>query len=211
MTALNTIDDIHSLPLAGLVLVDPLLLPEDGRPGFRKMSSSESDKQRWEYSLADLISMLENRAPRMYECATQSSAMDEEKHNHPLLLPRNGKPIQPSESNQSASSLEVELSLLHSLTNDNNSHRPLKLEATGSIPILALYSGDHVYHDYYRICSERTAAFHTCGGSSDYFDQVSVLKVPQKEKLEGSNEDKTLDDLDGTMNLVYEWYDEVVA
>ena len=47
-----------------------------------------------------------------------------------------------------------------------------------------------MYQDYYGICAERTAAFHTCGGGGDYFDQVSVLKIPKEnEGGEGISDD----------------------
>eukprot|EP00571_Detonula_confervacea_P008838 CAMPEP_0172326314 /NCGR_PEP_ID=MMETSP1058-20130122/56181_1 /TAXON_ID=83371 /ORGANISM="Detonula confervacea, Strain CCMP 353" /LENGTH=244 /DNA_ID=CAMNT_0013043067 /DNA_START=515 /DNA_END=1249 /DNA_ORIENTATION=+ len=193
---------LESLPLAGLVLVDPLLLPVDGKTGKKEIESEES-VTRWNTSLLDLISMLENRAPQMYNDASQS-LLDGDIHP-PLKLP-SGMAIQPSDNTKYDSTLE-EISLLHALANDKKykNARSLKLEP-GAIPILVLYSGDHTYHDYYRICSERTAAFHTCGGKGDYFDQVSVLKIPKK-----SDGDESVDDLDQVMGSIYEWYDEVVA
>ena len=75
------------------------------------------------------------------------------------------------------------------------------------MPILVLYTGNHMYQDYYRICAERTAAFHTCGGGGDYFDQVSVLKIP-KENDGGKG---ISDDLNWVTERVYEWYDGEVA
>lgn len=171
---------VESLPLAGVVLIDPLLLPEDGRAGIQQGGS----KNRWKPSVLDLVSMLENKAPHQHEIY--------KKVPPPLLLP--------AEDAKLESSLKLELSLLQSLADDKayNNPRPLRLEP-GSLPILVMYSGDHVYHDYYRISAERTAAFHTCGGSGDYFDQVSVLKISRT------------DDLDGVMKRIYEWYDDVVA
>ena len=51
-----------SLPLAGLVLADPLLLPEDGRKGKKKMGSEgDGASSRWRTSVLDLISMLKNK------------------------------------------------------------------------------------------------------------------------------------------------------
>ena len=166
---------VESLPLAGVVLIDPLLLPEDGRAGM--------SKDRWKQSVLDFISMLENEALHLHEGHKNIPP--------PLLLP--------AEDAKLESSLKLELSLLQTLADKvYNNPRPLRLEP-GSLPILVMYSGDHVYHDHYRICSERTAAFHTCGGSGDYFDQVSVLKISRT------------DDLDGVMKRIYEWYDDVVA
>lgn len=193
-----------SSPLAGLVLVDPLLLPADGRAGKRTMEPEESG-ERWKSSLIDLVAMLENKAPHMmHENTTQSS--NGERMDHPMVLP-SGTASQHSNRKKRESSLELELSLLHSLANENahQKSRPLKLEP-GTIPVLVLYSGNHSYHDYYRICSERTASFHTCGGRGDYFDQVSVLKIPKK-----MSEDGPIDDLDKLMRTIYEWYDDVVA
>ena len=209
---------ICSSPLAGLVLVDPLLLPMDGRrkKGIKEttMDPEEEEEEeegimattRWKESLSDLIAMLENnKSPQMYNDAAQSSPADG--HIDPPLLLPNGTDMQPSDkSKHDQSTLDAEISLLRSLlANDNsnkNDTRSLKLES-GSIPVLVLYSGDHAYHDYYRICSERTAAFHTCDGG-DYFDQVSVLKIPKKDG--GS-----VDDLDWITSTIYEWYDDVVS
>ena len=55
---------LESLPLAGLVLVDPLLLPEDGR--VKKKSSNG----RLSSSLDDMVSKLEGRRPMMAQDAT---------------------------------------------------------------------------------------------------------------------------------------------
>ena len=169
---------IESLPLAGVVLIDPLLLPEDGRAGIQQ----EGRGNRWKPSVLDFISMLENEALHLHEGHTNIPP--------PLLFP-----VEDTSKLESSK----ELSLLQSLADDKvYNNRPLRLEP-GSLPVLVMYSGDHIYHDYYRICSERTAAFHTCGGSGDYFDQVSVLKISRT------------DDLDGVMKRIYEWYDDVVA
>ena len=55
---------IRSLALAGLVLVDPLILPEDGR--VKKKSSNV----RLSSSLDDMVSTLEGRRPMMDQDAT---------------------------------------------------------------------------------------------------------------------------------------------
>eukprot|EP00581_Thalassiosira_minuscula_P002876 CAMPEP_0183737996 /NCGR_PEP_ID=MMETSP0737-20130205/53605_1 /TAXON_ID=385413 /ORGANISM="Thalassiosira miniscula, Strain CCMP1093" /LENGTH=380 /DNA_ID=CAMNT_0025972437 /DNA_START=148 /DNA_END=1290 /DNA_ORIENTATION=- len=192
---------LESLPLAGLVLIDPLLLPDDGRSGAKKkMKSEETDKTRWKPSLTDLMSMLENKAPSMYDNVDWSSD-DEGKDLPPLVLPGT-----PNETRHGGSSLNAEISLLRSLVKDKRHKRarPLKLES-GAVPILICYSGDHTYDDYYRICSERTAAFHTCGGRGDYFDQVSVVKIQKKMGREGP-----VDDLKRLSMSIYEWYEEMV-
>ena len=179
------------MPLAGLVLVDPLLLPEDGRPGRKQMKPDEGDN-RWKASLSDMISMLENKAPQMYNDAPESLINEK---SHPLKV--------------KTSQGGAEASFLHSLADSNKNARPLKLEAA-SVPVLVMYSGDHAYHDHYRIAAERTAAFHTCGGEGDYFDQVSVLKIQQKQA--GSDDDGLMiDDMDEMMKSIYGWYEEVVA
>jgi hypothetical protein len=89
--------------------------------------------------------------------------------------------------------------------------RPLRLEP-GSVPVLVMYSGgDHAHVDRYRICAERTAAFHTCGGSGDHFDQVPVSMVPRDGAVAGGGGNGGGEDMRAAMRLVYEWYDEVVA
>ena len=55
---------IPSLPLAGLVLVDPLILPEDGRV------KEKSSNGRFSSSLDDMVSTLEGRRPMMDQDAT---------------------------------------------------------------------------------------------------------------------------------------------
>eukprot|EP01082_Thalassiosira_pseudonana_P010050 g8880.t1 g8880 contig34:355679-356164(-) len=55
---------IPSLPLAGLVLVDPLILPEDGRV------KEKSSNGRFSPSLDDMVSTLEGRRPMMDQDAT---------------------------------------------------------------------------------------------------------------------------------------------
>ena len=161
-----------SQPLAGLILVDPLILPDDGRlEGVEQHNVSSS---RWKTSLIELQSMLE-------ETNGLSKSTDEQRH-----------PLQPLNDFN-----ELESSLLKSLVQTKEEcPRKLKLES-GTIPLLVMYTGDHTYHDHYRICAERTASFHTCAGQGDYFDQVSVLKVPTEHE--------------DSMKLIYDWYDEAVA
>ena len=167
---LHTAHNTLSLPLAGLILVDPLILPDDGR-----LEGVEQHKvsNRWKSSLLELQSMLE-KTNGLYKSS------DQQRH-----------PLQPLNDLN-----ELEWSLLSSLGQSIEECTKLKLES-GSIPLLVMYSGDHTYHDHYRICAERTAAFHTCGGQGDYFDQVSVQKVSIKHE--------------DSMKLIYDWYDEVVA
>ena len=158
-----------SLPLAGLILVDPLILPDDGRlEGVNQHKVSN----RWKSSLLELQSMLE-----------ETNGLYKSTDRQPLQLPNDLN--------------KLESSMLNSLVQTKEEcPRTLKLES-GSIPLLVMYTGDHSYHDHYRICAERTAAFHTCAGQSDYFNQVSVLKVPTEHE--------------DTMKLMYDWYDEAVA
>ena len=165
----NTCSYMHSLPLAGLILVDPLILPEDGR-----LEGVEQHKvsSRWKSSLLELQSMLER---------TNDSSKSSDEQRHPL---------------QPLGDYKLESSRLNSLVQSKEECRTLKLES-GSIPLLVMYTGDHTYHDHYRICAERTAAFHTCGGQGDYFDQVSVLKARTEHE--------------DSMKLIYDWYDEAVA
>jgi pimeloyl-ACP methyl ester carboxylesterase len=165
---------LESLPLAGLVLVDPLVLPNDGR--VKKQSATFPDgsaatvvDKRWGSSLKDLISLLDGNAPDMYK--HYAGKVVEDNVTHPLLLGRdwraatnnNTTPIQHSESK--STSLDIELSLIDSLSRNQDS-RELLLEP-GTVPMLIFYSGfGNYYEDYYRICAERTAAFHTCAGRS---------------------------------------------
>ena len=198
---------LESLPLAGLVLVDPLLLPEDGRVKKQNnvaLSSGVVDN-RWRSSLKDLMSLLDGNAPNMYKHADE---IVRDNANHPLLLgdrASSSTTIPAQTSATKSTSLDVELSLLNSLTHNKESQQ-LKLEP-GIVPMLIFYSNgaNNDYEDYYRICAERTAAFHTCAGSSDYFDQVSVAKIPTLQGGSGG------DDLDHLLTQIYEWYDVVLA
>ncbi len=225
---------LESLPLAGLVLVDPLLLPEDGRRiGSDKNKNNDAianntDRkkiERWNNSLTDLIAMLEGRPPSLINASLSSDGQDAMTTQEKIMKDLLNHP---------------EINLLYSLATQTNNPaieapRPLRLEP-GSIPILVFYSKHSRYSDYYRICAERTAAFHTaCGGKfGDYFDQVSVLGIPKKKKetdildikgtvfrhvggddginynLDGCD-DGIEDDVDWVVNRIYEWYDEVVA
>ncbi len=200
---------LESLPLAGLVLVDPLLLPNDGRvmndPSQSSTTSAEVEN-RWNSSLQDLISLLDGKTPNIYKHYSDDKTLADKKNHasHLLLLDDEWRRMHPNTESKVTTSFGEELSLLDSLSQSNNS-RPLLLER-GTIPMLICYSGSNVgneYEDYYRVCAERTAAFHTCGGSSDYFDQVSVLRIP--------TQDTGGDDLDILMKQIYEWYDVAVA
>jgi len=165
---------MHSLPLAGLVLVDPLILPNDGRLEELEPQHNNVSSSRWKSSLLELQSMLEK---------TNGLSKSSDQQRHPLQLPNDLN--------------KLESSLLNSLVQTKEEcPRKLKLES-GAIPLLVMYTGDHSYHDHYRICAERTAAFHTSASLGDYFDQVSVLTVPTEQE--------------DTMKLIYDWYDEVVA
>jgi hypothetical protein len=163
---------LESSPLAGLVLIDPLLLPNDGR---RYMSTTTIAKaeSRWTTSLMELMSIIEQLYP-------------------------------PPKNND-------EISFLHSLIQQESS-RPLQLEA-GAVPMLILYSdNDTIHRDRYRICAERTGAYHTfVGGDADHYDQVPVIKIPKKKNKKNDDSYDDDDDLQSTMRLIYEWYDEVVA
>ncbi|KAL3827317.1 hypothetical protein ACHAXA_005063 [Cyclostephanos tholiformis] len=207
---------LESSPLAGLVLVDPLLLPEDGRGPFSgtkkeggAMSMSMGSASRWTSSIMDLISMLEGEAanPPPPRASSDGGAMTA---NDPPLIFRvvhDDGAVVPGARRRS-STREGEIALLRSLLTMSATaerSRPLRLEP-GSVPLLVMYSGgDHDHVDMYRICAERTAAFHTCGGSGDQYDQVPVVMVPTKESERGK------DDMHASMRLIYEWYDEVVA
>ena len=74
---------LESLPLAGLVMVDPLILPEDGR------TEKSSTSSRWKSSLDDLILSLKNKAPRMYDGLIEKQPFngDDDQPTHPLQLP----------------------------------------------------------------------------------------------------------------------------
>jgi len=169
---------LESSPLAGLILIDPLLLPDDGRREstmVAKTESSSSSESRWTTSLMELISIIEQLHP-------------------------------PPKNNE-------EIAFLHSLLQQRqqqqaSSSRPLQLEA-GAVPMLILYSdNDTIHRDTFRICAERTGAYHTfVGGNADHYDQVPVIKIPKKKAKSDDNDD----DLQSTMRLIYEWYDEVVA
>jgi hypothetical protein len=127
---------LESSPLAGLVLVDPLLLPNRGVNGI------QSGTDRWDSSLQDFISLLDGNAPSMYKHLDDKFVC--ENVTHPLLLD-DGR-IQLTESKT------TELSLLASLSRNKDS-RVLLLEP-GSVPMLIFYSCGNEYEDYYRICAE---------------------------------------------------------
>lgn len=195
---------LESLPLAGLVLIDPLLLPNDGRIKKHKNASSEDVDNRWKSSLQDFMSLLDGNAPNMYKHAEKIVG---DSATHPLrLADSTATKILPTQLSETApTSLDVELSLLKSLSRNRDSQH-LLLEP-GIVPMLIFYSGgaNNDYEDYYRICAERTAAFHTCAGSGDYFDQVSVAKIPTMQGGSGG------DDMDHLMSQIYDWYDVAVA
>jgi hypothetical protein len=168
---------LESSPLAGVILIDPLLLPDDGRRESTMVAKtkSSSSESRWTTSLMELISIIEQLHP-------------------------------PPKNNE-------EIAFLHSLLQQQqqqqaSSSRPLQLEA-GAAPMLILYSdNDTIHRDTFRICAERTGAYHTfVGGNADHYDQVPVIKIPKKKAKSDDNDD----DLQSTMRLIYEWYDEVVA
>ena len=142
---------VESLPLAGLVLVDPLLLPDDGRINQPGVGSEQS---RWSSSVRDLVSML-----------------DRSSSNTPMInSPQITNGVQ---SEQHRSELN-EINLIRSLETDKG--RTLKLEPR-AVPTLVMYTGGHEYEDHFRICAERTASFHTSAADGDFFDQVPVVKV----------------------------------
>ena len=182
---------LESHPLAGLVLVDPLLLPDDGRVNKQNATAGH----RWKSSMKDFMSLLGGSKPDMY-----THHVDKKSHDivaHPLI---NTMPTQLSGSK--TTQLDVELSLIESMSQKENSQQ-LLLEP-GTVPMLIFYSSaNNDCEDYYRICAERTAAFHTCAGSSDYFDQISVAKIPRTNNGE--------DDLDHLLEQIYEFYDVVVS
>ena len=158
-----------------------------------------------ESSLQDFMSLLDGNAPNMYKHADKIVGNSA---THPLLLSDStATKILPTQllSETASTSMDVELSLLNSLS--RNKHSQQLLLEPGIVPMLIFYSGgvNNDYEDYYRICAERTAAFHTCAGSSDYFDQVSVAKIPTVRGDSGG------DDLDHLMEQIYDWYDVAVA
>ena len=137
---------LESLPLAGLVLVDPLLLPNDGRvmndPSQSSTTSAEVEN-RWNSSLQDLISLLDGTTPNIYKHYSDDKTLaDKKNHAHPLLLDDEWRRMHPNTESKVTTSFGEELSLLDSLSQSNNS-RPLLLER-GTIPMLICYSGSNV-------------------------------------------------------------------
>ena len=164
--------------------------------------------------MTDLISILEG-GERAHPPPLGASGIDP-----PLLFPvDDGASFA---TTRQSSTVGGEIALLRSLLAKEEgggafsdvTSRPLRLEP-GSVPILVMYSGmDHAHADRYRICAERTAAFHTCGGRGDQFDQVPVLMVPRgwaAAEAAGGGGNDGKDDVRKSMRLIYEWYDEVVA
>jgi hypothetical protein len=180
---------LESLPLAGLVLVDPLLLPDDGRAGKLEIRTEE-DTRQWKKCLSDFVSLLECKTPQT-PLGTHPSSIEKECRS-PFMFP--------GDTTELESTSRLELALLRSLESDEqcDNSRPLKLEP-GAVPVLVLYNGDHAFSDYFRICSEQTAASHCVGKG----DQVPLLKI--KENIESSGPD-----LDWTLRSIHEWYDESI-
>ena len=121
---------LESLPLAGLVLADPLILPENGRDGDNDTSS-----RRWNESTASLIRMLDDTEQTVSNAENQHVLFD----------------------NLNSKSVTRERNFMQDLS--KRAHRPLYLEQS-SVPILVMYSGHHDYEYNHKFCAENTAEFH---------------------------------------------------
>ena len=185
-----------SLPLAGLVLVDPLLLPESGRDGSTETTSNGGRETRWDTSLHELIAMLDDEA-------SGTTRGDVPRSQKAVLRVGAG-----NGNGRRDAAPGPELALLRTLARAaaerrGGSARPLRLEP-GATPTLACYSGDHGDLERYRAAAERTAAFH----AGDHVDQVPVMEVHKKE---GDGDGDRVDDLEMLSRTIYQWYEEVVA
>ena len=150
---------LESLPLVGLVLVDPLILQNDGR--------GTGTDERWSDSTQSLLKLLD----------------DHETHDKANVITQKSSDLEPplTALNKTETSA-TELGLLQSLPSITNP-RPLELEPS-SVPILVLYSSHHKYQDHYQKCAKSTARFH----SFDY-DNASVLEIAVKSDVGSAVED----------------------
>lgn len=177
---------LESLPLAGLVLIDPLIFPKDGR-NINDLSHGGDEK--WSESVNYLLEILDDL---LMQGKTTSSTQQVLLLESPLDIPK---------VSMDKSSLS-ELNLLQSLP--RSSSRPLYLEPS-SVPILIMYSGHHVYQEYYKKCAERTAKFHS---GHDYISlDNQVLEIPGRMDDSGVLES----DCEWAMKRIFEWYDGHVA
>lgn len=197
---------LESNPLAGLVLVDPILLPENGRESTtvttrKKDGDSSSIDGRWETSLSKLMSVL--MVKNMEVAAGNATTTNATIVDPPLLLPIPSEADNTSSSSSSSSSKttqELEINFLHTLLQFSSSSslplpssttksstqrpRPLKLEPN-SVPILILYNGDHKYEEYYRGCAEWTAAFHAGSTRSTIANTTALPYHPSRVESGG--------------------------
>eukprot|EP00804_Cyclotella_cryptica_P023134 CCRYP_000346-RA/>CCRYP_000346-RA protein AED:0.02 eAED:0.02 QI:67/1/1/1/0/0/2/0/309 len=155
---------LESLSLAGLVLIDSLILPEDGRV---LNDPCQGGEERWRESVTCLLNMLDvSLVQEKTINSTQPRALME-------------PPLDLTNDSLAKSSLP-ELKLLKSLP--MVSSRPLHLEAY-SVPLLVMYSGHHVHQEDYKNCAEQTAKFHT--GNDDINTDNLVLKIPARKDESG--------------------------
>jgi hypothetical protein len=122
---------LESLPLAGLVLVDPLILPEDGRNGVAD--------GRWMGSVETLLTMIND--------ATIDG------------MRSRLKPNELKDETCTTTSLSRELDLLQSLV--DITHRPLFLEQSSIPMLVLYSCPNAANEDYYEKCAETTAKFHS--------------------------------------------------
>jgi len=192
---------LESNPLAGLVLVDPILLPENGREQAttktRKKDGGSRNSNvdgRWETLLSKFMSVL--MVKNMEVAAGNATTANATNVDPPLLLPIPNEVDTTLSSSSPKATEELEIKFLHSLLQSSSSSssqplpsstttsstpqqpRPLKLEPN-SVPILVLYSGDHLYEEYYRGCAEWTAAFHAGSTTTPSIANTTVLPYQQ--------------------------------
>jgi hypothetical protein len=122
---------LESLPLAGLVLVDPLILPEDGRNGVAD--------GRWKGSVETLLTMIND--------ATIDG------------MRSRLKPNELKDETCTTTSLSRELDLLQSLV--DITHRPLFLEQSSIPMLVLYSCPNAANEDYFEKCAETTAKFHS--------------------------------------------------
>lgn len=216
---------LESSPLAGLVLVDPMLLPHTG---VSNIGDEISTKQTTGGGVAAgddsgggiNVEGVDEKYSLQSSAETLLSTL-----GIPLSSssPSGSKPPTESEleselQQQRRRRLRIESDLVRSLAVPRLSdfNRPLLLEP-GAVPVLVLYSagGNDQDEDHRRICAERTAEFHVNDDA-----EVVVRRIPSIGAAAGGNinavngndnKEQELRNMEEAMECIYEWYDEVVA
>ena len=122
---------LESLPLAGLVMIDPLILPDDGRSGVHVV-------ERLKESIHGLSTTINDTTKSEWSPFKKLQPDD-------LVVASNNI------------SMSSELNVLHALPQMTS--RPLYLEPS-SVPIIIFHSRCDKHQDFYENCANSSAEFH---------------------------------------------------